>query len=216
MNPSRTGQTSAPGAAATALAGGVETLLNAWLRQDPEILERFGALQGQVLALDIEGTGLSLYFVPKPGGVQVLGHFEGEPDTRISGTPPALARLAAAREPGALFASGVRIEGDTALAQDFQDLLAGVDIDWEEQLSRLTGDVLAHQAGRAARAARGWLAQGADSLRRDLGEYLQEELRLLPTRVEVRNFLDDVDRLRDDLERLEARVRRLKAAREAR
>jgi len=44
-------------------------------------------------------------------------------------------------------------------------------------------------------------------------EYLQEEGRDVPTRVEVDEFLDGVDRLRDASERLEARLARLEAAR---
>jgi ubiquinone biosynthesis protein UbiJ len=44
-------------------------------------------------------------------------------------------------------------------------------------------------------------------------EYLQEEGRDLPTRVEVDEFLEGVDRLRDDTERLEAKLARIEASR---
>jgi ubiquinone biosynthesis protein UbiJ len=47
-----------------------------------------------------------------------------------------------------------------------------------------------------------------------VAEYLQEEGRDVPTRVEVDEFLEDVDRLRDDTERLEARLSRLESARQ--
>jgi ubiquinone biosynthesis protein UbiJ len=42
-------------------------------------------------------------------------------------------------------------------------------------------------------------------------EFLQEEGRDVPTRVEVEEFLEGVDRLRDDAERLEAKLARLEA-----
>ena len=49
------------------------------------------------------------------------------------------------------------------------------------------------------------------TLEKDLGEYLQEELRLLPVRIEIDAFLAAVDSLRDDSERLQARFDRLRA-----
>ena len=46
-----------------------------------------------------------------------------------------------------------------------------------------------------------------------MAEYLQEEGRDVPARVEVDEFLEGVDRLRDDTERLDAKLARLEASR---
>jgi ubiquinone biosynthesis protein UbiJ len=197
------------------LAAALESALNFYLGQDPESARRSAALQGKVIALDITGTGLTLYFLPDADGLQVLGHYEGDIDTRLSGSPLGLARLGLDRREDALFQGAVKIDGDTAVGQQFQELLAGTDWDWEEQLSRVTGDVFAHQAGRlAARAARLW-RDSRETLAADCSEFLQEEAHLLPTRIEVAYFLDAVDRLRDDTERLAARVERLLRATDA-
>ena len=91
-------------------------------------------------------------------------------------------------------------------------ILDELDIDWEEQLSRLTGDVVAHQLGNLARRGRHVLRHGLNTLEQDIGEYLQEELRVLPTRIETENFSSDVTRISMDVERLAARVKRLQAA----
>ena len=109
----------------------------------------------------------------------------------------------------ALFQGAVKIDGDTETGQAFQDLLADVDWDWEEQLSRVTGDVIAHQTGKLAKQAKQLLSDSRDTLAQDCSEYLQEEAQWLPTQIEVDYFLADVDRLRDDVARLEARVKRL-------
>jgi len=103
----------------------------------------------------------------------------------------------------------VTIEGDVETGQAFKAILDEMDIDWEEQLSRLTGDVMAHQLGNTARRAAGVLRDGRRTLERDIGEYLQEELRVLPTRIEAENFSADVSRLRMDTDRLAARIKRL-------
>lgn len=198
--------------AASTLAAALESALAAYLRQDPESARRAAALQGKAIALNLTGTGLTLFFLPDADGVQVLSRYEGHVDTQLTGTPPGFARLALDRREDALFQGAVKIDGDTAVGQQFQRLLAGTDWDWEEQLSRVTGDIIAHQAGRLAAQAGGLLRDIRETLAGDCSEYLQEEARLLPTSIEVGYFLDDVDRLRDDTERLQARVERLRRA----
>jgi len=194
---------------ASTLAAALESALNRYLMQDPDALQRATEVQGRTIAVSLLGTGLTLYFLPDLEGVQVLSHYEGDVDTRLSGTVLGFARLALDSREDALFQGAVKIEGDTDTGQAFQDLLASVDWDWEEQLSRVTGDVIAHQAGKLAGQAQRLAGESRDTLARDCSEYLQEEARLLPTQIEVDYFLGDVDRLRDDVERLEARIKRL-------
>jgi ubiquinone biosynthesis protein UbiJ len=188
----------------------LETALNAYLSLDPEASRRLADLSGRVIAIEVQGVGLRLYLVPGPHGVQILRRIEGDPDCVLSGTPIALARLGASREQAdELFSGGVRVSGDTEVGQRFGRILGSLDVDWEEQLSRVTGDLLAHQVGRGLRGLLRWAGGARRTLEQDLGEYVQEELRLLPGRLEVEAFLGDVDDLRDEVERLEARVARL-------
>jgi ubiquinone biosynthesis protein UbiJ len=105
----------------------------------------------------------------------------------------------------------VTVEGDNELGHRFGKLLAGMDVDWEEQLSRITGDVVAHEMGKGARAIGNWSTATLDTASKNLQEYLQEEIRLLPTRYELEEFLAEVDTLRDDVARLQARLQRVRA-----
>jgi len=193
---------------------GIEQSLNGLLALDPVALEHLAALHGRCIAMQLDGVGLTLYFVPgQDGRLQLLGSLEGEPDCTLSGSPIDLLR--ASDETSGhrqLFAGNVRIEGDTNLAQRFSKALAGLDIDWEEQLSRLTGDIAAHEIGRGVRAAAQQGERMRDITAANLSEYLTEEARLLPHRFEVDEFLVDVDTLRDDVERLEARIALLEKA----
>ena len=196
----------------TAATAALEAALNRYLALDPDTLRRMAELEGRVIGLQWHGSGLALYFLPGPGGVQVLSHYEGEADTLLSGSPLALAELGLGGDrERALFSGAVEIRGDTATGQRFQQILAAMDIDWEEHLSRLVGDIAAHQAARLARQGQQYVRHSADTLRQDLGEYLTEEAGLLPARIQVENFLADIDRLRMDTDRLEARVQRLLA-----
>lgn len=191
---------------------GLETALNGYLGLDPVTRQRLAALHGRTVGVELAGLGLTLFFTADEAGVlQVYGRHEGEPDCWLRGTPLDLLR-AGDRETGAdqLFSQRVRIEGDSGLAQRFGAILGDVDIDWEEHLSRIVGDVAAHEVGSAARAARELGQRTGRTAEQNLREYLQEESRLLPTRYEVKEFLDAVDVLRDDVERLAARVERLR------
>jgi ubiquinone biosynthesis protein UbiJ len=105
-----------------------------------------------------------------------------------------------------LFSGDVEISGDTQLAQHFSHFMNTLEIDWEEQLSKLTGDVVAHEVGNLLRGFSEWGQDQLTTSRLNLQEYLTEELRLLPSRCEVEEFLADVDTLRDDLDRLDARI----------
>jgi ubiquinone biosynthesis protein UbiJ len=187
------------------IAAGLETALNPVLRLDPDLQSRLAALEGKVIAIEPEGLGLTLYLLPGISGVRVLDQYDSEPTVRIRGTPLALVR----QWRGQQSASGLAVEGDAAVGREFQTALARLDIDWEEQLSRLLGDAAAHQAGRFWRGLQSWGRRTGDVLLRDSGEYLQQELRALPPRPAVEQFLSAVDDLREDTDRLAARIERL-------
>ena len=190
---------------------GLEITLNRYLSLDPETLSRLAGMTGKLIAVELRGVGITLYMAPHSGGIQLLREFDGSADAVISGTPLALARVGIGEERGLLFAGEVEIRGDVTLGQRFESVLRELDIDWEEQLSHLVGDAAAHQVGNLVRDALQWGAKSADTLGRDLTEYLQEESRQLPQRDEVNKFLAAVDVLRNDVERLDARVKRLQA-----
>jgi len=194
---------------ATTLAAALETALDLYLKQDPQARRGCAALEGKIIRLDIIGLGLSLYFLPGSNGIQVSSHYEGEADTLLTGSPLGFARLALGSREDTLFEGAVEIKGDTETGQQFQDLLANTDWDWEEQLSHITGDVIARQIGNVARLSGKFISDSRNTLEQDVSEYLQEEARLLPTRSEVSNFLEDVDQLRSDVDRLNARIGRL-------
>ena len=132
-------------------------------------------------------------------------------DATLSGTPLSLLRLAGPAPEAALRGGAVHIEGDAEVAQTFSELLQAAQPDLEEELSRVVGDVAAHQIGNAARTALGFARRAHDTLLQNVSEYLQEEGRDVPNRTEAEEFLHGVDRLRDDVDRLEARLKLLEA-----
>lgn len=196
----------------TAIAAVLETAINQVLVLDPETVDRLRAIKGKVIAVDLKGLNVCLFLLPGEQGLSIFSRFEGEADTVLRGTPIAMTKMGLAKEAGdILFAGDVEITGDVELGQQFREILDSLDIDWEEHLSHVTGDVVAHRLGNLFRDVTKWGKNAVNTLSQDAAEYFQEESQDLPNPGEVEHFLKDVDTLRSDVDRLEARVTRLQA-----
>ena len=196
-----------------AVVEALDSAFNRYLQLDPEAVTRMAVLQDHCIALEFRGLDFTLYVVPQADRIRLQQHTDREPDTVLSGTPLGMASLGlGGHTERTLFSGEVTISGDVETGQTFKDILDSLDIDWEEQLSHLTGDIVAHQVGNAARQASRFLAHARRTLEQDTGEYLQEELRVVPSRIEIENFMTGVSRLVMDADRLAARVRRLQSA----
>ena len=130
----------------------LETALNHYLSLDKEISQQFGKLHGSIIGFDLAGTGISMFFVPdQQGRLQVFSQIDGEADCLVKGSPLSLLRSSSEENAEQVFSGEVEIQGNSALAQEFTRILKQVDVDWEEQLSHVTGDIIAHQLGNAFR-----------------------------------------------------------------
>jgi len=163
-------------------------------------------LDAKVMALHIEGMPLSIYFKANGEQMSLDTKHEGTPNATLSGTPLSLLRMAGPAPETALRTGSVHIHGDAEIAQTFSELLKQARPDLEEELSRVIGDVAAHQVGSVARSALGFARRAADTFAQNVSEYLQEEGRDAPSRTESDEFISGVDKLRDDVDRFEARL----------
>ena len=196
--------------------------LEALLRPIAEVLNRNIAeitparviatqLEGKTVAIRVRDSALAMYFVFDQDVVTLTTEFDADPDVAITGSLVTLARMAGGAGAQAIRDGDIDLTGDAATAQRFQDLLDHAKPDVEEELSRVIGDVAAHQLAEFARGVGNW-ARGARSTMGDnIREYLQEERRDLPTRYEVERFSQRVGELRDDVERIAARLKRLES-----
>ncbi len=197
------------------LLAAMEAALNQLFAMDPESFARLADFKGRIIAFHITDMDQWLYFFPDKQGMQIISHYEGEPDTVISGSLLAFARMALAEDQEktrSVFKGDIKITGDMALGQHFQALFQQLDIDWEEHLSHITGDVIAHSLGNAARGVLGFGKQIFNSLGMDVSEYLQYETRDIASGPEIQHFNQQVDTIRNDVERAEARIKRLEQA----
>ncbi|EIC30253.1 MULTISPECIES: ubiquinone biosynthesis accessory factor UbiJ [Methylomicrobium] len=191
----------------------LESALNRYIHLDPDVGELLAPLAGKVIALTVEPFGETVYLCPTESAVQVLDAYPELPDSRISGSLSALSMMGISAKPmRSVFSGEVKIEGDIATGHLFQVLFDRLNIDLEEQLSRFTGDIIAHQIGNFFRTGMRWTRESIRTFELDLGEFLQEETRDLPAGPEAEIFYRQVDALRADFDRLNSRIERLESA----
>ncbi len=187
-----------------------EVALNRYLAMDAGTQRQLAALSGKAVAVELTDFGWEWVLLVEADGLRVFSSYDGPVAARLRGSSGALLRMGAGDKSRAAFSSGtVEFNGDVELGQRFKALFDSIDIDWEEQLSKVTGDVAAHSIGHAVRSTRAWGKQTLATLMQDFAEYQQEEARNLPTQEEAEAFNAAVDTLRDDVARLEQRIRRL-------
>jgi ubiquinone biosynthesis protein UbiJ len=169
-------------------------------------------LEGRALALEFAGTPVTLLFRVADGRIAIGLRGDGDAaDATLTGSPLSLLSMVGPDAEERFRGSSIRIAGDAEVAQRFRDLLQQAQPDLEEELSRVVGDVAAHQVASFARGFFDWGRKAADSFSANVAEYLQEEGRDVPARVEVEEFLESVDQLREATDRLEARLARLES-----
>jgi len=184
-----------------------EDVINQYLKLDPEAIQQLSKLHGKVLCVDVLGINKQYYVFPGEQDIGIETSYDGEPDTIIRGTVPALVKLGLQSDTASLMLSGeVEIIGDVRSGRAFKKCLSNLNIDWEEHMASVVGDVPANLAFNTVRQLSSWSKKVAASITQDFSEYVQEESRDVVTGVELERFNQEVDRLRDDIDRLAARI----------
>lgn len=194
----------------------LEKAINHAMSLDELMPEKLQQLDGKVLELVISPLNIGFFIQFKDHKMWLLDHYEGQADTIIHSSPVGLIRLSLlpASKARSLFNDKIRISGDIELGQKVKQLFDGIDIEWEGHLAQFTGDVVAHQVGNWVRKGMDFQQQLLQSMRWNTTEYLQEELRVTPSKNEMDDFFNDVDALSLDVERLQAHIDKLMSAHE--
>lgn len=197
---------SEPARSSSLLLRPFEALLNRNIAASTAAKSLCQRLDAKVLALHVDGVPLNIYCKSVGDRMKLATSYEGTPSATLTGTPLAFMRLVGPQPEAAIRGGSVHIQGDAEVAQTFSELIKHTRPDLEEELSRLIGDVAAHQVGTAARSVLDFAQRAASTFAQNVSEFLQEESRDVPSRTEADEFIAGVDKVRDDVERLEARI----------
>lgn len=195
----------------------LQTAINQAMSLDENMPQKMNALNGKVLEMVIAPLNIRFFIQFAEGQMLLLDEYDGTADTVIHSNPIGLIRLSLlpASKARSLFNDKIRMSGNTELGQEVKKLFDDMDIDWEGHLAHFTGDVVAHQIGSLVRKGVAFKNHFTDSMRMNITEYLQEELRAFPSRNEVEDFYNDSDELALQVERLHAHINQLLSLHEA-
>lgn len=184
----------------------IEAVLNRQVSASPRAGELLAGLAGRCLTVTLRHTPWRVAFRSDGKALFLSRDAGGDSDAEISGSPFNLLALAGTSPEAVIRRGDVTIEGDAQIANQFRELGTLLRPDIEEELSRIVGDVPAHQLGLVARASLDWLRKGLSTAGSNLAEYLAHERRDLVPQAEAAEFLQGVDQLRETVDRLEARI----------
>jgi ubiquinone biosynthesis accessory factor UbiJ len=170
-------------------------------------------LNGTSLQIQIDGMH-TIHAAVWADRLALMASGETAADAVISGSPWALFDLLAGGVkstggPNIEGRAAARIRGDAEIASRYRELFASARPDFEEELSRLVGDVPARRLSQFARAALSWVRKSGRTAGENLAEYLQEESRDLVNKAELEEFLLGVDQSRETADRIETRLARI-------
>jgi ubiquinone biosynthesis protein UbiJ len=197
----------------------INNALQKYLDSDPEIAAKLNKFVGQCLLVHLTDIGKEILVTPINSGIMVSEHVlnedalevsEPQITTTIHSNIVSLARMVLGAEYQFMLNSGtLKIEGDVEFANQLRSIFMQVDVDWEEVASKYVGDSIAYQVGLFVNKFKKYKKRSMGNFYLDVSEYLQEESRILPTKVELDRFMSGVDDLDANVQRLEARIQRL-------
>lgn len=180
----------------------LQLILNKYLALDPDLDSHLETLTGKVIAITcIDYPNWRLYCTFTNQNLLFTSSQPLKIDVKIYSSFSGFIKFAVAQDK-----TEIMLEGNIHIAEAVLKFFDDLNIDWEEELSKYSGDVIAHQAGVLITRFKKYHAHNRSSLEAMITEYLQEESGLLPTNFEVNEYIDAVDQLRLDVDRLEAKV----------
>ncbi len=195
----------------TAGLAAAEAAINRALDLAPASATALASLQDKVFALHCTAPEVDVYLQPTDGHIRLMGRYDGPVTTSIRGQASDFAQLATTNDPAAALINGeLALHGDSAPLIELQGILAHLDVDWEAPLVDALGDVAGHQLAQVLRGVFNWGRQASTGLARQVEEFIHEEARLCPPKLELEDFYRDVQELQMQVDRLASRTQRLR------
>lgn len=188
----------------------IEQIGNRLINLDPEAHLKLDEFSDKTIHINITDLKLNYFFRFPGGSLVVQSRSEKEASASITGKLSAFIAAASAENSGdSLFKGELHFSGEINTARQFQEFAQSLNIDWQEPISGMFGDVAGHNISQGIRQVGGFFEGLINNLKQDIPEYLQEEIRVTPTQLELDNFYESIDLVRSQTDRLAARVQRL-------
>lgn len=196
-----------------AITAVLESSINRYLALDPAAGDLLNSLENKSITVILKEFSFPVHFSIQQQQIYVHSNLDEQADVSLRASIPQLINMTLANnDTDSILGSDIEMSGNMDVGRQFRDVFKNLDIDWEEILSRYTGDIIAHKVGTGFRHLNKWMSNTGQSIQQDITEYLQEESQQLPTESEIAAFIKQVDDVRLSIDRVEARIKLLRNA----
>jgi ubiquinone biosynthesis protein UbiJ len=165
-------------------------------------------LEGKVISMKIRDTEHHLDFIMIENKLQAVNDSDDH-DVQITGSLLTFTSLIKNSPEEAVRDGLLNFQGDIGTGQKFQELMRYAKPDFEEELSRVFGDMAEQNIGKVNSKVSHWVKDSKNILEQNISEYLQEEQKILPSQYEFNKFQVAVNKLRDDVDRIEIKFKKI-------
>ena len=198
----------------SASCAALEKAINSSLSLDATTQGKLAAYAGRIIRIACTQSDVRpevVFYMRIDSTISVLQYCEETIDAGIEGPSQEwLALLTADDAASALINGKLKIQGDSRLFMELKTISEQIDFDWQGYIARFIGDIPAHLIGKAAGGLKNFGKQARQTLLRTVDDFLHEEARLVPTRIECENFYSQLRELEMQIDRIEAKTKRYK------
>lgn len=197
---------------ASALLQPLEFAINQLAARDPHILKVLNVAAADKI-ITVRCTSVPHWQISlriNGDRIMLLSALQDTPDASLAGNHRALSRVLFSDDQAtALHDPDIELSGDVQLVQRLHRALIQLDINWQDLLGPVLGDIGTRAADTGWQHSRDTAVQAGRALRRNITDFVQEEAALSPSRQQAQYFTEELDAMRLRLDRLQARVQRL-------
>jgi ubiquinone biosynthesis protein UbiJ len=184
----------------------IESAINHVLSKEPWATSKFLPFAAQVTRIDF--SFFQIFLTVKPDGLLEVSAGSVNDPTVIISLPNDTPFKFVSGDLSAIFSSA-RISGSAELAEALAFVFRNLEWDVESDLADLIGDVATTRVVAFFKSFSDWQKTSAVNVAHNFKEYIIEESRQVVSQVEITDFGQSVNDLRDDLARLDKRISRL-------
>ena len=188
-----------------------EELLNRVLAKDPHLQSQLVKFAGKSLQINVHPPGIMVTALLEKSRIRLLSTEAELLDIQITASisgnvSQLLPLILEKRDNRPLSNPALAITGDASFIQELHASLSSLDIDWEDYLAPLLGNLITNELSHISDDIRNWSKQASVNMRRNVNEYLTEEGRIFPKKEQLDDFSEELDYLKIRIDRVNAKA----------
>ena len=188
----------------------VEDLLNRVLAKDSYLQSRLKTFSGKSLQIAVHPPGTTVTVLFEQDRIRLLSSSAELLDIEITASirgnvSELLPLLIEKPDRRPLSNPAITITGDINFIQDIYASLHNLDIDWEDYLASMLGNLITNELSQFGKDLQEWTQQVSSNMKRNVDEYLKEEERIFPKKEQLKDFSEELERLKLKIDRVKAK-----------